>query len=139
MAEICRSRRSGRRPGSEAGAGVRREYHLITREDRLEKIAEDIVAHYMGRGVLAKAMVISIDKATAVRMYDKVQKHWKTTLAEAAKGAAAADPMDKPELEERLQFFEKTDMAVVVSSVPERNRRVQARRGWTSPRTANGW
>ena len=57
-----------------------REYHLITREDRLEKIAEDIVAHYMGRGVLAKAMVISIDKATAVRTYDKVQKHWKPPL-----------------------------------------------------------
>lgn len=40
-----------------------REYHLITREDRLERIGEDIVAHYMGRGVLAKAMVISIDNA----------------------------------------------------------------------------
>jgi len=47
-----------------------REYQLITREDRLERIAEDIVAHFIGRGVLAKGMVISIDKATAVRMYD---------------------------------------------------------------------
>jgi type I restriction enzyme R subunit len=92
-----------------------REYHLITREDRLEKIAEDIVAHYTGRGVLAKAMVISIDKATAVRMYDKVQKHWKVKLAELRKALASADPADKPELEQRLIFFEKTDMAVVVS------------------------
>jgi len=92
-----------------------REYHLITREDRLEKIAEDIVAHYTGRGVLAKAMIISIDKATAVRMYDKVQKHWKAKLAELRKALASADPLDKPELEERLNFFEKTDMAVVVS------------------------
>ena len=69
-----------------------REYHLITREDRLDKIAEDIVAHYMGRGVLAKAMVISIDKATAVRMFDKVQKHWKTALAKLEKELAKADP-----------------------------------------------
>jgi type I restriction enzyme R subunit len=92
-----------------------REYHLITREDRLEKIAEDIVAHYTGRGVLAKAMVISIDKATAVRMYDKVQKHWKVMLAELRKALASADPADRPELEKRLTFFEKTDMAVVVS------------------------
>ena len=46
-----------------------REYHLITREDRLEKIAEDIVAHFTGRGQRGKAMVVSIDKATAVRMY----------------------------------------------------------------------
>src|SRR5580658_4848456 len=45
-----------------------REYHLLTRDDRLDRIGEDIVAHFMGRGVLAKAMVISVDKATTVRM-----------------------------------------------------------------------
>ena len=92
-----------------------REYHLITREDRLEKIAEDLVAHYTGRGVLAKAMVISIDKATAVRMYDKVQKHWKLKLAELRKAFATAGPDEKPELESRLKYFTETDMAVVVS------------------------
>jgi type I restriction enzyme, R subunit len=93
----------------------KQEYQLITREDRLERIGEDIVAHYMGRGVLAKAMVISIDKATAVRTYDKVRKHWQTGIAKLRSELAAADPMDKPELERRLQFFESTDMAVVVS------------------------
>ena len=93
-----------------------REYHLITRDDRLDRIGEDIVAHYMGRGVLAKAMVISVDKATAVRTFDKVQKHWKTAIAKLRKDVAAADPMDRPELEARLKFFEETDMAVVVSS-----------------------
>jgi len=92
-----------------------REYHLITREDRLERIGEDIVAHYMGRGVLAKAMVVCIDKATAVRTFDKVRKHWKAALAKLRKEIAAADPMDRPDLETRLRFFEKTDMAVVVS------------------------
>ena len=92
-----------------------REYQLITREDRLERIAVDIVAHFMGRGVLAKAMVISIDKATTVRMYDKVQKHWKAVLARLQNELDAAEPADKPELEKRLQFFQETDMAVVVS------------------------
>ena len=93
-----------------------REYHLITRDDRLDRIGEDIVAHYMGRGVLAKAMVISVDKATAVRTFDKVQQHWRTAIAKTRKEVAAADPMDRPELEARLKFFEETDMAVVVSS-----------------------
>jgi len=93
-----------------------REYHLITRDDRLDRIGEDIVAHYMGRGVLAKAMVISVDKATAVRTFDKVQQHWKTAITKLRKDVAAADPMDRPELEARLKFFEETDMAVVVSS-----------------------
>jgi type I restriction enzyme R subunit len=92
-----------------------REYHLITREDRLERIGEDIVAHFMGRGVLAKAMVISIDKAAAVRTFDKVQKHWKLALAKLRQELATADPMDRPELEGRFKFFEETDMAVVVS------------------------
>jgi type I restriction enzyme R subunit len=93
-----------------------REYHLITREERLERIAEDIVAHYTGRGVLAKAMVISIDKATAVKMYDKVQKHWKVAMATLEKNLAQASPDNKPEMEERLRFFRSTDMAVVVSA-----------------------
>src|SRR5205807_1027759 len=92
-----------------------REYQLITREDRLERIAEDIVAHYTGRGVLAKAMVISIDKATAVRMYDKVQKYWKSKLARLEKEISNAVPAERPELEKRLRFFQSTDMAVVVS------------------------
>ncbi|MCB9925597.1 MAG: DEAD/DEAH box helicase family protein [Planctomycetaceae bacterium] len=59
-----------------------REYHLITRDDRLEKVAEDLVAHYMGRKQSGKGMVICIDKVTAVRMYDKVQKYWKAYTAE---------------------------------------------------------
>jgi type I restriction enzyme R subunit len=92
-----------------------REYQLITREDRLERIAKDIVAHFMGRGVLAKAMVISIDKATTVRMYDKVLNHWNAAIARLQTELNAADPADKPELEKRLRFFQETDMAVVVS------------------------
>ena len=59
-----------------------REYHLITRDERLEKVAEDIVSHFLGRGWQGKAMVVSVDRATAVRMYHKVQKYWKMQLAE---------------------------------------------------------
>ena len=58
-----------------------REYHLITRDERLETVAEDIVSHFMERGYRGKAMVISIDKATAVKTYDRVQKHWKNYIA----------------------------------------------------------
>lgn len=92
-----------------------REYHLITREERLDTIAEDLVEHYTARGVLAKAMVVSIDKATTVRMYDKVQKYWKPTLERLQNELSKADPADRPELEERLQFLRSVDMAVVVS------------------------
>ena len=53
-----------------------RQYHLITRDDRLDTVAKDIVRHFVGRGFQGKAMVVSIDKATALRMYDKVKKYW---------------------------------------------------------------
>ncbi len=53
-----------------------RQYHLITRDDRLDTVAQDIARHFAGRGFQGKAMVVSIDKATALRMHDKVRKHW---------------------------------------------------------------
>ncbi len=91
------------------------EYHLITRDERLEVIAEDIVLHFMGRGFQGKAMVISIDKAAAVRMYDKVRKYWKMHLAELAAELETCDPEDRPELQAKVDFMRQTDMAVVVS------------------------
>jgi type I restriction enzyme, R subunit len=55
------------------------------------------------------------DKATAVRTFDNVRKHWPAGIAKLRSELAAAGPMDKPELEKRLTFFEQTDIAVVVS------------------------
>jgi type I restriction enzyme R subunit len=46
-----------------------RRYHIITRDDRLETIARDIVCHFLARGFMGKAIAISIDKATTLRMY----------------------------------------------------------------------
>lgn len=93
-----------------------REYHLITRDDRLEKIAEDLVSHYMGRGQAGKAMVISIDKATAVRMYDKVKKYWQKYLENLrAKLKSARDNAEREALQDSIRYMEETEMAVVVS------------------------
>ncbi|MXV78744.1 type I restriction endonuclease subunit R [Candidatus Poribacteria bacterium] len=93
-----------------------REYHLITRDERLETIAEDIVSHFIGRGYRGKAMVISIDKPTAVKMYNKVQKYWQQkiqSLISELDGGVARD-REKP-LKALIQYMEETDMAVVVS------------------------
>ncbi|NLS80001.1 MAG: type I restriction endonuclease subunit R [Chloroflexi bacterium] len=97
-----------------------REYHLITREDRLERIARDIVQHYMHRDFDSaagpgKAMVVAIDKATAVKMYDKVQRHWREHLADLQKQAQRAHGPARAQIEERIAFMQGTDMAVVVS------------------------
>jgi len=92
-----------------------REYHLITRDDRLETVAKDIVTHFIGRGQTGKAMVVCIDKATTVRMYDKVQKYWKEEL-QSLHGKLGSVPAEEHELLERkVSYMAGTDMAVVVS------------------------
>ena len=92
-----------------------REYYLITRNERLEIIAEDIVKHFMGRGYQGKAMVISIDKATAVKMYDKVQKHWQQYIERLKSEMTTQTGSERIFSEERVRYMEETDMAVVVS------------------------
>ncbi len=94
-----------------------RHYHLITRDDRLETIAQDMVRHFLGRGFLGKAMVVSMDKATALKMYDKVKKHW---AVETARVQQELDRYHLPKseqgtLRQRLQVLTTTDMAVIVS------------------------
>ncbi|NLX51090.1 MAG: type I restriction endonuclease subunit R [Deltaproteobacteria bacterium] len=92
-----------------------REYHLITREDRLEAVAKDVVAHFTGRGFQGKAMMICIDKATAVRMYDKVKKHWREKIIALQAEWNGAEDDARKEIEKRIALMRETDMAVVVS------------------------
>jgi type I restriction enzyme R subunit len=114
-----------------------RQYHIITRDDRLETVARDIVRHFLGRGFMGKAMVISIDKATTLRMYDKVQRYWQEETervralveqlppdpAARSSGAEAAalleldDDLDAAaQLRRQLYILTSTDMAVIVSA-----------------------
>jgi type I restriction enzyme R subunit len=92
-----------------------REYHLITRDDRLERVAEDIVEHFVGRGYLGKAMVVSIDKVTAVKMHAKVQARWQRVLDELRDQFIDASAEEREELAARIAFMEETEMAVVIS------------------------
>ena len=92
-----------------------REYHLITRDERLETVAEDVVSHFMGRGYRGKAMFICIDKATAIRMYDKVSVQWQQHLAQLKGHLPQTVGEEHQGLVEKIAFMEATDMAVVVS------------------------
>ena len=62
-------------------------------------------------------MVVSIDKATALKMHDKVRKHWAAELEQVKKELARYDlaPDQKDELLDRLQVLQTTDMALIVS------------------------
>lgn len=93
-----------------------KEYHLITRPDRLRKVAADLVEHFLGRGHKGKAMMVCIDKATAVSTYDYVQELWAERLEDLRAKAAGAGGDDLARLEAEIAYTETTDMAVVVSA-----------------------
>ncbi len=115
-----------------------RQYHLITRDDRLETVAQDIVRHFLGRGFVGKAMVVSIDKATALRMHDKVKKNWADETARVRKELGRYNlPMaEQAALRKRLEVLTTTDMAVIVS--PGQNEIEQMKKlGSTSSLTAD--
>jgi type I restriction enzyme R subunit len=87
-----------------------RQYHLITREDRLDTIAADLVTHFLGLTRGTKAMVVAVDKVTAVRMHDKVKAAWKRKRDELA-----VVPHGDAERAATLKYMDETDLAVVVS------------------------
>jgi type I restriction enzyme R subunit len=92
-----------------------REVALIRRPERLRTIARDVVRHFVGRGFDGKAMVVSIDKATAVRMHDLVREEWELYLSELRAEHDALPQLERAWHASRIDLMETTDMAVVVS------------------------
>jgi type I restriction enzyme, R subunit len=103
-----------------------RQYHLITRDDRLDTIANDIVEHFIGQNLptienprvtATKGMVLAIDKVTAVRMYNKVTAAWTKRLerAKVKSHNCVMGSLEHREAQRLIDFLVKTDMAVVVS------------------------
>jgi type I restriction enzyme R subunit len=92
------------------------EMEVIKRDDRLDVIAADIVYHFPRRGYLGKGMVITLDKFTAVKMYNKVQLRWKEEI-KTLRGRikASADEGEKRQLKRRVDYMKSVEMVVVVS------------------------
>lgn len=89
---------------------------VIKREERLDRIAKDIAHHFPRRGFMGKGMVVSVDKYTAVRMYDKVQKYWaeeKKALVKERNEAKTREEREK--INAMLAYMNKVEMAVVIS------------------------
>lgn len=92
------------------------EIEVIKRDDRLETIAKDIVYHFPRRGYLGKGMVISVDKFTSVKMYDKVQKYWKDEIKRlVGEISKSKSDIQKQILQKTLDYMRSVEMAVVIS------------------------
>ncbi len=93
-----------------------KELEVIKRDDRLETIAKDIVYHFPRRGYLGKGMVISVDKFTAVKMYNKVQQNWKEEI-KRLRGVInyTRNDIEKLHYKKIIEYMKSVDMAVVIS------------------------
>jgi len=83
-----------------------RDYPILTSDDRLEKIARDLVWHFNDRGYQGKAMFVALDKPTAVRMHELicgVRPEFIEKLKEALKKA--------PSTEDKIRCQENLDRA----------------------------
>lgn len=93
-----------------------KELEVIKRDDRLDAIAQHIVYHFPRRGFRGKGMVISVDKFTAVKMYDKVSHYWKEEIKNLnAQITKTKDAAEKLRLKDLVDYMCKVEMAVVIS------------------------
>ena len=95
---------------------LQRDYHVITAEPRLDKIARDFVEHYSTQWESGKAMFVAIDKITAVRMHGLIRKYWKERIAQLEKDLASiSDEQGIAERKCQIAWMRETLMAVVIS------------------------
>ncbi|MBL1141587.1 MAG: type I restriction endonuclease subunit R [Proteobacteria bacterium] len=103
------------------------EMEVIKRDDRLDTIARDIAYHFPRRGYLGKGMVISVDKFTAVKMYDKVQYHWKEELKKLRKQIKkTVNEFEKARLKKIIDYMHTVEMAVIVSEEAKEDKKFEA-------------
>ena len=104
-----------------------KELEIIKRDDRLDAIAQHIVFHFPRRGFRGKGMVISVDKFTVVRMYDKVTFYWKEEIKKLNKQISqTTDEDEKLRLKDIVNYMRKVEMAVVISEDADEEKKFSA-------------
>ena len=92
-----------------------KEVHLLTAKKRLSIVAKDFVRHYSDLWTSGKAMMVSYNKVTCVRMYEYVQEYWQKEITALENQIASASQQETQELNRKLKWMQETEMAVVVS------------------------
>ena len=95
---------------------LKRDYHVITAEKRLDQVARDFVRHYSAAWETGKAMLVCIDKVTCVRMHALIERYWGERIEELeAEHAKAPGEQEAIYLQRRIAWMRETRAAVVVS------------------------
>ena len=94
-----------------------RDYPILTAEPRLNDIAKDLVWHFNERGYQGKAMFVTFDKPTAVRMYDLIQVYWQLYITDLNNQIERTiDQQEEQNLVRKLKKVKETEVCVIVSS-----------------------
>jgi len=124
LAEICEDENLDDAQQAKLENKFAHEIEVIKRDDRLDVIAADIVYHFPRRGYLGKGMVVSLDKFTAVKMFDKVQRLWKEEIKELrGQIKKSGDETQKKLLQKQLDYMRSLQMAVVVSEEADEDKK----------------
>lgn len=107
-----------------------KDYEVITADDRLDKIAEDFVAHCATRWEAGKSMLVCIDKVTCARLHQRIVPRWRAKTqtvrrqaeAKAARLTDTTDP-DAParlqaeveQLSAQAQWLDQTLIEIIIS------------------------
>jgi len=95
---------------------LKREYHIITADKRLDQVARDFVQHYSTAWETGKAMLVCIDKITCVRMYNLITRYWNERIVELDTGlSSTADDQEEIYLQRQIDWMRETRTVVVVS------------------------
>jgi len=95
---------------------LRRDYHVVTANSRLEEIAKDLVQHYSTAWESGKAILVCIDKITCVKMYNKIDHYWKEKISDLElKLPVIKDSERLAYCTKQILWMKETKFAVVIS------------------------
>ncbi len=95
---------------------LRRDYHIITADKRLDQVARDFVKHYSTAWETGKAMVVCIDKITCVRMHRLIEFYWQERIRQKeSEFSTLTDEQEGIYAQRQIQWMKETQMAVIIS------------------------
>ena len=98
---------------------LKRDYHIMTADNRLNQVARDFVQHYSRAWETGKAMLVCIDKVTCVRMYKLIIKYWDERISELetelTTAARKQDEQEETYLQQHIHWMRETRTVVVIS------------------------
>lgn len=95
---------------------LKRDYHIITADKRLDQVARDFVDHYSKAWETGKAMLVCIDKITCVKMYNLITRYWEERIAAlTVESVEIEDEQEEKYRKRQIAWMRETRTAVVVS------------------------